>query len=137
MVHPKCGSENVNAPCMKVTKKINKKKCDKHYSQPYGTVAVINDKYDRADIVPYDPYLLLRYKCHIFCVDLVTSASIIVQYIYKYITRNASFTRAKIGTAINDNDIKDDHNARYVLIAASEACWRLLGFNMMSLVLQP
>ena len=30
MVHRKCGSENVNAPCMEVNKKINKKFCDKH-----------------------------------------------------------------------------------------------------------
>ena len=74
----------------------------------------------------YNPYLLLRYECHI-CLHVVTSATF-VQYIYKYVTKNASFTRAKIGTAISE--IEEYRNARYV--AASEACWRLLGFNMMS-----
>ena len=52
----------------------------------------------------------------------------IVQYIYTYITKkNASFTRAKIGTVISE--IEEYRNARCV--AASEACWRLLAFNMM------
>ena len=55
------------------------------------------------DIVPYNPnMLLLLYEYHIYVEDVVTSANNIVQYIYKYITRNALFTRAKIGTAIND-----------------------------------
>ena len=52
------------------------------------------------DIVPYNPYLFLRYECHI-CVHVVTSATI-VQYVYKYITKNAAFTRMKIGTAISE-----------------------------------
>ena len=72
------------------------------------------------DIVPYNTYLLLRYECHI-CVDHMWLLQAVLYSTFvstSCITRNVSFTRAKIGTAIND--IEEYPNARYV--AASEAC---------------
>ena len=41
----------------------------------------VETQIDNRYIVPYNPYLLMKYDCHI-CVDLVT-ANAVIAYIYK------------------------------------------------------
>lgn len=123
MVHRPCGGHNANSVCMETNRKSGKKYCNKHFPQPFRTTAGVNDKSGRAEykrtengdnptirqrvegewkdvpignqgIVPYNPYLLLKYNCHI-CVDVVTAASC-VKYLFKYVTKGADMAKARV-----------------------------------------
>ena len=102
-----------------------------HYPQPFRSSLALNEKLGRAayrrldndsapikcknghnktveatidnrDIVPYYPYLIMKYDCHI-CIDMVTTKAVIA-YIYKYAYKPADSTRAKI--TYNGNEIR-------------------------------
>ncbi|CAM9337287.1 unnamed protein product, partial [Scytosiphon promiscuus] len=154
MVHQKCGDFNPNAPCMTTDKKTNHKYCSKHYPQPFserytsdpktgravykrrdnGDTATIKQKngeskrvetqIDNRYIVPYNPYLLMKYDCHICC-DLV-SAKAVVAYIYKYCYKGKDMARAR--GLYDGNEIEAYKSIRY--ISSSEAMWRIFGFSM-------
>ena len=47
-----------------------------------GENKTVDTDIDNRDIVPYNPYLFMKYDCHI-CVDLVTAMAVIA-YLYKY-----------------------------------------------------
>ncbi|KAL0290529.1 UNVERIFIED_CONTAM: hypothetical protein Scaly_2667000 [Sesamum calycinum] len=100
MIHGPCGQSNSNAPCMK------NMSCKKGYPKPFAECTVQgNDSYpiyrrrndhrsvaldnegevvvDNGWVVPYNPWLLLKYDCHIN----VEICSIIksIKYVYKYV----------------------------------------------------
>lgn len=129
MVHRKRGTFNPNAPCIPTDNKANKKLCKSFYPQPFRSRAVVNEKTGRVeycrpnnndcalvqqhvdgvsrqvrvtnqDVVPYNPYLLLKYQCHIY-VDVVTSSSV-VKYLYKYVHKGQDFALVKISTVVNE-----------------------------------
>ena len=79
---------------------------------------------DNRHIAGYNPYLLLRFNCHIN-VDLVTADSV-VKYLYKYIHKGEDFAKARV--ACEGDEIEAYRTSRY--ISASEAMWRLFGYDM-------
>jgi hypothetical protein len=149
MSHRPCGEHIPNSPCMEVDHKTRITMCSKNYPQPFRDVFMVNDATGRAEYrrpdngvtavvghgssqqivdnrwtVPYNPYLLMKYDCHI-CVDLVTSSSC-GKYLYKYVHKGPDFTRACI--ECDGNEIEAYRSVRYV--SASEAMWHIFGYNM-------
>ena len=131
-----------------------KKHCNKYYPQPFRTTASVNEKTGRAEykrtdngdnptirqrvdgvfkdvqignqwIVPYNPYLLLKYNCHI-CV-VVTAASC-VKCLFKYVTKGADMAKARVSGV--SSEIEQYRKPRY--ISAAEAYWRILGFDIIN-----
>ena len=88
---------------------------------------IINYNYYR-DVVPYNPYLLAKYECHLNCKITVSLKSVI--YIHKYIRKRSDKATVQISGAEQQqcNEIKEFLDACYV--SASEACWRLFEFNI-------
>ena len=76
--------------------------------------------------MPYNPYLLLKFDCHI-CVDVVTAASC-VPYLFKYVTKGADMAKARISGICSE--IEQYRQTQY--ISAAEANWRLLGFDVLN-----
>ena len=82
---------------------------------------------DNRDVVPYNPYLSKRFKCHIN-VEVVTSLKS-VKYLFKYVHKGHD--RADLEMKFNNDEIKAHIDARYV--GPAEACWRLFGFPLSGL----
>jgi len=84
---------------------------------------------DNSWVVPYNPYLLCKFNCHInveICSDIK-----VVKYIYKYICKGHD----KIAFHIQTNDvnleideIKEYQSARWV--SPPEAAWRIFAFPL-------
>ena len=137
MVHRPCGGHNVNSACVETNRQGNKK-CTKCYSRPFRTTATIIGRTDRAKykrtdngdnpkicqnvegvftdveignqwIVPYNPYLLLKYDCYT-CVDVVTVASC-VKCLFKYVTKGADMAKARVSGVTSE--IKYYQKTRY------------------------
>ncbi|CAM9911239.1 unnamed protein product [Ectocarpus sp. 13 AM-2016] len=152
MVHKKCGIFNPSAQCMKTNPKTKKKYCQKNYPQPFrsslqtnkcgraehrrldngdkatikcknGENETVDAEIDNRDIVPYNPYLLMKYNCHI-CFDLVTAKAVIA-YLYKYAYKKEDSVRARV--TYKDNEIEAYRSVRY--ISSSEAMWHIFGFH--------
>ncbi|CAM9941562.1 unnamed protein product [Ectocarpus sp. 6 AP-2014] len=154
MVHHRCGLFNPNAPCMTTDKKTSRKYCSKHYPQPFreqfGTnsttgraeyrrldngdcVAItqkngdnkhVQTEMDNRYIVPYNPYLLMKYDCHI-CVDVVTAKAVVAS-LYKYCYKGNDMAKARV--MYDGNEIEAYKSIRY--ISSSEAMWRMFDFDM-------
>nr|PNR35485.1 hypothetical protein PHYPA_023385 [Physcomitrium patens] len=78
---------------------------------------------DNRWVVPYNPYLIGRFNCHIN-VEICSSVKT-VKYLHKYIFKGPD--RGVVETDEVVDEIKDFLEGRYV--AAQEACWRLFGFE--------
>ncbi|CDO77896.1 hypothetical protein BN946_scf184952.g8 [Trametes cinnabarina] len=137
MVHGPCGVLNPNAPCMQ------NGRCSKGFPKPFqnGTsletegyplyhrpqdgraFQVRNHLLDNRWIVPYNPYLLTRFNCHINVESSVTFASL--KYISKYIHKGHD--RGTLEVRLRD-EVKDYLDSRY--IAAPEALWQLYQFEL-------
>jgi hypothetical protein len=78
-------------------------------------------RFDNRDVVPYNPFLLLRYNCHIN-VELCSSIRL-VKYLYKYVYKGHD--RANVTIV---DEIQTFLDCRY--LCAQEACWRLFQFEM-------
>ena len=78
---------------------------------------------DNRWIVPYNPYLLLRYECHIN-VECCTSTKI-AKYLYKYVTKGNS--RAMVNASV-DNGNEIDNYIDMRVVGSCEAAWRLLDY---------
>lgn len=79
--------------------------------------------YDNSCIVPYNPYLLKTFNCHIN-VEICSSVKA-VKYIYKYVYKGGD--RAMLEQEEND-EVKKYIDSRY--ISAHEAAWRIFSFKM-------
>ncbi|KAL0294955.1 UNVERIFIED_CONTAM: hypothetical protein Sradi_6859000 [Sesamum radiatum] len=91
-------------------------------SSPQGTVK-------QPMVVPYNPYLLLRYNCHIN-VEICSGVTA-VKYLYKYIYKGHDKVAIHISHNEDDNlvdEIKQFQDARWV--SAQEAMWRIFEFNL-------
>ena len=138
-LHGPCGLARTSAPCMR------NGACSKHYPKEFNEATTIHEDsfpeyrrqangrtatkgnfiYDNRWVVPYNPFLTAKYRCHINVEICATVQS--VKYIYKYIYKGPD--RAMI--QIQDIDeIKQYTDTRY--ISASEACWKLFAFKMHS-----
>lgn len=143
MMHGPCGAANGNAACMVDGK------CSKQYPKVFQPVTKRNDNgypeyrrvsgvqvevrrstMDNRNVVPYNPFISLKYNAHVN-VEVVTSLKA-VKYIYKYIFKGHDYTNIVItsdGQAqLNHNEITNYVDGRYV--SAPEAMWRLREFHM-------
>ena len=77
---------------------------------------------DNSRIVPYCPYMMLRYEAHINLEACVSPTA--AKYLFKYVTKGPDRTMATIGYD------EVEHFQNYRSIGASEACWRLLQFEI-------
>ncbi|XP_064631618.1 uncharacterized protein LOC135489918 [Lineus longissimus] len=151
-IHGPCGSVNMHSPCMNGTGM--ERKCSKNFPKDYIDATTVTDdsypKYkrrsptqgghthtlqihgeeytvDNSFVVPYNPYLSLRYSAHIN-VEVVHSIQA-VKYLYKYITKGQDRVMLQLTdwTTVHD-EIETYLNARY--ISASEAFWRIYNFPL-------
>ena len=86
---------------------------------------VINNKW----VVPYSPYLLLRYNCHIN-VEICASVKA-TKYLFKYVNKGNDKHMMRVdeeGQPIMRNEIREFQDMRS--IGASEATWRIFEFPM-------
>ena len=142
MLHGPCGVLNSKNLCMQDGK------CRYHYPRPFSEATFQGEDsypvYRRRDdghrvhirgalldnrwVVPYNPYLLMRYNCHI---NLEVCSSIkAVKYLFKYIYKGhdrASFIVQAAGDVVID-EIHEYRDARF--ISPSEAIWRIYSFNL-------
>ncbi|XP_021965954.1 uncharacterized protein LOC110861154 [Folsomia candida] len=141
MIHGPCGSKNMLSPCM------DKSKCTKEFPKEFQEVTVANlngyPRYRRRDngisttvgrhevnnlwVVPYNPYLLLKYNCHI---NVEVCASIkSVKYLYKYVYKGYDCARIVVKEGnVQHNEVESFLESRWV--GAAEGAWRIFGFNM-------
>ena len=73
-----------------------------------------------------NPYLLLRFDCHIH-VDVVT-ATTCIKYLFRYCNRTEDYARARIQSITDEIELYK--KTRY--ISAAEVTWKLLGFQTVS-----
>lgn len=143
LMHGPCGSGNSGASCMangectkQFPKPFNKKTVPNTRGYPVyrrrpGEQAQVRGKLmDNSHVVPYSPYLTLKYNAHIN-VEVCTSLQAI-KYIYKYIFKG--FDCANIAITTNGPaELRYDEISNYIdcrYVSAPEAMWRLLEFKM-------
>ena len=119
--------------------------CEKKFPKPFRPTTVLTDStyqsinidllqltktvhgnvliQDNSRVVPYNPFLGLKYNAHIN-VEVVHSVSA-VKYLYKYITKGSDRVMMRLSNG-QERDITDDEIERFVnakYISASEAYW--------------
>ncbi|VDL83145.1 unnamed protein product, partial [Nippostrongylus brasiliensis] len=139
MVHRRCGIFDPSSPCMRDGR------CSKRFPKELRTSTSVEfdgfphlrrrgryfasiDGNDYGDewIVPYNPYLLLKYNSHInveIC-GMITA----VKYLYKYVYKGSDRARLRIGNNETVDEIKQYLNARYV--CPPEAAHRIFGYDL-------
>lgn len=143
MMHGPCGVNNLYAPCME--NRECKKKFPKSfnettktnvngypvYKRREGENAKVRGVWmDNRNVVPYNPFLLIKYNAHIN-VEVCTSLAAI-KYIYKYIYKGFDCTNVAVtsegGQQLQYDEISNFISCRYV--CAPEATWRILEYKM-------
>lgn len=88
---------------------------------------------DNSWVVPYNPYLLLKYNCHINVEDCASIKS--VKYLFKYVYKGHDRANIEFGEKlpdgtiqVNRDEVKAFLDARYV--SAPEAMHRILQLKM-------
>ena len=141
MIHGPCETLNPNAPCMRegYSKKIYQRgfsveTC--HGDDQYPMYrrrdiadpdAMIRDiPIDNRWVVPYNPWLLLRYDCHIN-VEVCSSIKSI-KYLYKYVYKGPDRVSMEVHRGVNVDEVQQYVDARWV--CAPEALWRIFKFTI-------
>ncbi|XP_053101906.1 uncharacterized protein LOC128323208 [Hemicordylus capensis] len=142
MIHGPCGTHNQHSPCM------SNEKCTKEFPKEYQQQTIANrnsyPKYRRRNtgeskmqngkpidnswVVPYNPFLALKYNCHINAEVCASVKS--VKYLFKYVYKGHDCAKVVLQEqdTLNHDEIKTYMDSRYV--SAPEAAWRLNGFEM-------
>ena len=153
MIHGPCGKNFPNSPCMENIGNSSVKVCTKDYPKQFqkstemsefsypryrrrapldgGRTAEITIRgkiivIDNQVVVPYNPFLLLKFDSHINFELTISVVS--VKYMYKYISKGPDRIIMKITE--ENQDLKHDEVAKYQncrYISASESAWKLLG----------
>ena len=148
MIHGPCGNHNRNSPCMvdgKCSKNFPKPLCahtviDQNNSYPQYRRRAPNDggrtatiqrggityEVDNSWVVPYNPWLSLRFNCHI---NVENAASAIAcKYLYKYVTKGND--RAMVRTEVEGFEVRDEIAEYEDLrsVGSSEAVWHLMAY---------
>ena len=79
-------------------------------------------------VVPYSPYLSLRYECHIN-VEVCSSVDG-VKYVFMYVYKGSDRQMVTTGQLIEGADDEVTAYRDLRSIGASEACWRLFSFEL-------
>jgi len=151
MVHTHCIAQNGSALCMQGLDPFIVQTCRKGYPRSFQEETIINEDgyrtYRRCDmgqaytmsirrggadvtalidnhrVVPYSPYLSLRYRAHI---NVAVCGSVqAVKYIHKYIYKGGD--RATVIIESDRDEIKRYLHGRY--IGRTEAVWRLFEYS--------
>jgi hypothetical protein len=146
MIHGPCGNLNKASPCMDAeicTKDFPKQFQAKtaiavdgypHYQRrDNGRTIVVNvpgglAEVDNRWVVPYNPYLSLKYQAHI---NLEACTSIkSVKYLFKYVYKGHDCANIEVteSNTTNHDEVKTFLDARYV--SAPEAYWRISEYKM-------
>uniref|UniRef100_A0A0A9DUN1 ATP-dependent DNA helicase n=1 Tax=Arundo donax TaxID=35708 RepID=A0A0A9DUN1_ARUDO len=147
MMHGPCGVLNRACPCTK-----GRPSCKNHYPRPFNhTTLQGKDSYplyrrrdnkrvakvrghdlDNRWVVPYNPYLLRLFNCHI---NVEACSSIkAVKYLFKYIYKGHDRASVAVNEANKANsngdidEIRQYRDARWV--TPPEALWRIYGFEL-------
>lgn len=84
---------------------------------------------DNQWIVPYNPYLLLKYNCHINIE--ITSSLKSIKYLFKYLHKGLDMARLNIKIIDNVQIYNEfDHFIDCRYLSAGEAIWKLYDFPM-------
>ncbi|XP_059179144.1 uncharacterized protein LOC131958244 [Physella acuta] len=147
MIHGPCGPLNPKSTCMengKCSKEYPKAFCAETNSNVRGYpqyqrrdnghfVERGGNKLDNRWVVPYNPYLTLKYNAHIN-VEICSSVQS-VKYLFKYVYKghdcaNITFhtVNTEQETVVEWDEVKHYLETRYV--SAPEACWRLREYKM-------
>ena len=143
MIHGPCGEHNPKSPCME------NGKCTKGFPKPFVKKTIVDPdksyatyqrrspsdggrtlKHDGKEIdnrwiIPYNPFLSLRYECHINVECCASTKS--VKYLCKYI--NKGNDRLNVNTRVEGqprDEIQDYIDMRYV--GSCEAAWHIFSF---------
>ncbi|EOD51816.1 putative helicase-like protein [Neofusicoccum parvum UCRNP2] len=87
--------------------------------------------YTNRDVVPYNPFLLLRYRCH--CNVEICSSIKAYKYIFKYIYKGPDKATAELSAASSADGAAVDEIRQYVdsrYFSATEALWRFYRFSV-------
>ena len=153
MIHGPCGALNPKAPCMEDGK------CTKRYPKPFAAHTVVdsNSTYatyrrrcpedggrtiqlvrggipftaDNTMVVPYNPFLSLRYNCHINCEKCCSILG--AKYVFKYTTKGPD--RAMVSAEMEDHQGGRDEIENYKdmrCVGSCEAAWKLFQFPIAS-----
>ena len=148
MLHGPCGDKYPNAPCM-VPNKDGKKACRAgypklynekthlqangypHYARPDNGRFIMKNgvKYTNRDVVPHNPYILVKYKSH--CNVEYTASLSTVRYQFKYMSKGndlASVQMVAKEDASAKNEIEWFVNSRY--IDPHLAVWRMFEYKI-------
>ncbi|KAL6143230.1 hypothetical protein ACLB2K_053925 [Fragaria x ananassa] len=141
MIHGPCGLLNQQSSCMK------NGECKKKFPKNFTNHTVQgNDAYpiyrrrasrlpvplcrrgdtmvDNRWVVPYNPWLLLRYDCH---VNVEVCGSIkSVKYLYKYVYKGPDKVAMQVQSDLDNDEIRQFVDARWV--CAPEALWKIFKF---------
>ena len=101
----------------------------KNISLQLYQVSIRKKTFDNRWVVPYNPYLLLRYNCHIN-VEICSGLKA-VKYLYKHIYKGHDRAAVYIshdGDNKGIDEIRDYQDARWV--SAQEALWRIYDFKL-------
>ncbi|XP_074296881.1 uncharacterized protein LOC141627538 [Silene latifolia] len=147
MMHGPCGKEFPKCQCMQLKK--GKRVCKSEYPKKFSdfttngsdcyplyrrrdtgkTVLVRKVKMENRSVIPYNPYLLAMFDCHLNVE--VCSTIKIVKYLYKYVYKGhdrISFNVAAGETTQYVDEIERYQSGRWV--SPPEAAWRIFGFNL-------
>ncbi|CAJ2678283.1 unnamed protein product, partial [Trifolium pratense] len=144
MMHGPCGEANINSPCM-----VNYR-CSKFFPKKYKSSTTIDDEgypsyrrrntgvsvkkpkasLDNAFVVPYNPFLLIRYQAHInveYC-----NKSNAIKYLFKYVNKGPDRSNVEISNGNKSkepvDEIKRFYDCRY--LSPAEAVWRTFAFDI-------
>ncbi|XP_065907872.1 uncharacterized protein [Dysidea avara] len=140
MIHGSCGYLRPGSVCMEdntCTKGYPKEFCEhtiesvdgypKYQRRDNGrSLNVMNVTVDNRWVVPYNPWLLLKYGAHINLEACMSIKS--VKYLYKYVYKGHDCIQLEFEEKFNHDEIHTFVDARY--ISAPEAAWRLFEFPM-------
>uniref|UniRef100_A0A803PDK8 ATP-dependent DNA helicase n=1 Tax=Cannabis sativa TaxID=3483 RepID=A0A803PDK8_CANSA len=144
MMHGPCGTLNPTNVCM-----LQNKTCKSKYPKPFSSTTTRGDNsyaiyrrrnsghkvtvrktlLDNGWVVPYNPYLLAKFNCHMNVE--VCSTIKAVKYLYKYIYKGhdrVAFNLTDSDNATTINEIDTFQAGRW--ISAPEAMWRIYMFVM-------
>ncbi|XP_074313405.1 uncharacterized protein LOC141648575 [Silene latifolia] len=147
MMHGPCGPAFPDCACMQT--KNGKRECSKAYPKNFRTfttngtdsyplyrrrdtgekIVVRKGKLDNRSVVPYNPYLLAMFDCHLN-VEVCSTINA-VKYLYKYVYKGHDrvlFNVKSGGAAPLVDEIHRYQSGRWV--SPPEAAWRIFGFNL-------